>query len=433
MSISTPIHDFLGAYSAENPVRCHMPGGKRNDFDITEIDGADSLYESTGIIRSSEENAASLFGSGTTLFSCGGSTLAIQTMLAAAKAAQPNKTRVAASRFCHRSLVSACALLGLEIDWIMPQNFLSCNVTVKAAEEKITPSTLCLFVQSIDYYGGECDISDLTLLCKARKVPLLVDNAHGAYLVFTPFHPLKQGADMTADSAHKTLPCLTGGAYLHISKSAPKIFSRRAKELMALFGSSSPSYLILDSLDLCNRHIAEEKERAEQVFAEVKKLKTALMTVGYKLRKSDLMRITIDACKYGYSGFELSSRLRQNGISAELADNRYVVLLFSTGQSLSDFPRILEAARKVPKMPAKEEQGEPTLSLPTAVLSPGDALFSPTEEIPLTQAEGRVCGEISCHCPPCVPLVMPGELITAGMKDALERYGVEKVKVVRSR
>lgn len=429
MSISTPIHDFLKAYSAENPVRCHMPGGKRNDFDITEIDGADSLYESAGIIRVSEENASKLFGSGKTLFSCGGSTLAIQTMLAAAKAAYPKKTRVAASRFCHRSLVSACALLGLEIDWIMPQSFLSCNVTAKAAEEKITPSTLCLFVQSIDYYGGECDIGDLSLLCRAKKLPLLVDNAHGAYLVFTPFHPLKQGADMTSDSAHKTLPCLTGGAYLHISENASQAFAERAKELMAVFGSSSPSYLILDSLDLCNRHIAEEKERAEQVFAEVKKLKTALMTAGYKLRKSDLLRITIDACKYGCSGFELASLLRQNGVSAELADERYVVLLFSTGQSLSDFPRILEAAKKIHRKPAIE-RSEPVFTAPTAVLSPRDALFSPSEEISLSEAEGRVCASVSCPCPPCVPLVMPGELFTALAVELMKSYGVEKVRVV---
>ena len=429
MSISTPIHDFLKAYSAENPIRCHMPGGKRNDLDITEIEGADSLYESSGIIRSSEENASKLFGSGSTLFSCGGSTLAIQTMLAAAKAAYPGRTRVAASRFCHRSLVSACALLGLEIDWILPQSFLSCNITVKAAEEKITPSTLCLFVQSIDYYGGECDIEELSLLCKARKLPLLVDNAHGAYLVFTRFHPLKQGADMTADSAHKTLPCLTGGAYLHISRTAPQAFAERAKELMALFGSSSPSYLILDSLDLCNRHISEEQERAEQVFAEVKKLKTALMTAGYRLRKSDLLRITIDACKHGYSGYELSSLLRQNGVSAELADDRYVVLLFSTGQSLSDFPRILEAAKRIPRRPAIE-RSEPVFALPTAVLSPRDALFSPSEEIPLSEAEGRVCGAIACPCPPCVPVVMPGELVTAAVIGVLSEYGVSGIRVV---
>ena len=429
--MNTPIHDFLRTYSVENPVRCHMPGKKGADFDITEIDGADSLYESSGIIRSAEENASSLFGSGATLFSCGGSTLAIQTMLAAAKAAYPGKNRVAASRFCHRSLVSACALLGLEIDWIMPRSFLSCGVTVKAAEEKISDRTLCLFVQSIDYYGGECDIGDLSLLCRAKKLPLLVDNAHGAYLVFTPFHPLKQGADMTADSAHKTLPCLTGGAYLHISENAPKAFAERTKELMALFGSTSPSYLILDSLDLCSRHITEEREHAESVFAEVKKLKTSLMTVGYKLRKSDMLRITLDACKYGYDGVQLSKLLRQNGVSAELADSRYVVLLFSTGQNLSDFPRILEAAKRIARKP-EIECGEPAFTPPTAVLSPRDALFSLSEEIPLSEAEGRVCGAVSCPCPPCVPLIMPGELFTASAVEMMRVYGVEKVRVVRN-
>lgn len=429
--MNTPIHDFLRAYSVENPVRCHMPGRKGTDLDITEIDGADSLYESSGIIRSSEENASALFGSGSTLFSCGGSTLAIQTMLASVKAAYPNKNRVAASRFCHRSLVSACALLGLEIDWITPQSFLSCNVSVKEAEKRISDRTLCLFVQSIDYYGGECDIADLSLLCRAKKLPLLVDNAHGAYLVFTPFHPLKQGADMTADSAHKTLPCLTGGAYLHISENAPKAFTERAKELMAIFGTSSPSYLIMDSLDLCNRHIADERERAESVFAEVKKLKTALMTAGYKLRKSDALRITLDACKYGYSGNELGSLLRQNGVSCELADSRYVVLLFSTGQNLSDFPRILEAAKKIARKPETESKG-PDFTLPTAVFSPRDALFSPSEEIALTEAEGRVCASIVCPCPPCVPLVMPGELFTASAVELMKVYGVEKVRVVKN-
>ena len=431
MSISTPIHDFLKAYCVESPIRCHMPGGKENPLDITEIDGADSLYESSGIIRSSEETASALFGSAKTLYSCGGSTLAIQTMLAAAKAAYPDKTRVAASRYCHRSLISACALLGLEVDWIMPQAFLSCNITAKEAEEKLTDKTLCLFAQSIDYYGGECDIEELSRLCKAKKLPLLVDNAHGAYHVFTGRHPLKQGADMTADSAHKTLPCLTGGAYLHISKNAPKAFSERAKELMALFGSSSPSYLILDSLDLCNRHIAEEKERAEQVLYRVGKLKESLINAGYRLRKSDPMRITLDACNYGYSGAQLSSLLREKAVSAELADSRYVVLLFSTGQSLSDFPRILEAAKKIPKMPEKES-GEPVFSLPPAVLSPREALFSPSEEIPLREAEGRICASVSCPCPPCVPIVMTGERFTASAVELMKLYGVEKVRAVCS-
>ncbi len=430
--MNTPIHDFLAGYANENPVRCHMPGGKSTPFDITEIEGADSLFECEGIIKESEENAASLFGSAKTLYSCGGSTLAIQTMLALAKASNPSKNRVAASRYCHKSLVSACILLGLDIDWIKPSSFLSCNVSSDSVERAITDSTLCVFAQSIDYYGGECDIAALSQICKKHSLPLLVDNAHGAYKVFTHNHPLLQGADLTADSAHKTLPCLTGGAYLHINKNAPRIFSDRAKEMMSLFGSSSPSYLILDSLDLCNRHIALEKEKALNIMDKIKGLKADLSHIGYTLRESDLMRITIDAEDYGYSGFDLCGKFADNNIVCEYADQKYAVMLFSTDQPLSDFPKILAVAKKIPKMPPM--QGEKVyVPVPKSVIPLSKAVFSNTELIPISQAENKICGAITAPCPPCVPVVMPGEIFTAEAVKALKAWGVEKARVVRER
>lgn len=427
--METPIHDFLVSYAKENPVRCHMPGGKEQPFDITEIEGADSLFESGGIIRRSEINAAELFGAGETLFSCGGSTLAIQTMLAAAKALYPNKNRVAASRYCHKSLVSACVLLGFDVDWIKAEEFLSCEISPKNVREAIGEDTLCVFVQSIDYYGGECDIGGISEVCREKGVLLLVDNAHGAYYVFTGRHPLKLGADMTADSAHKTLPCLTGGAYLHISKSAPEKLAERAKELMGLFGSSSPSYLMLDSLDLCNRFIAECSDSAQRVFEQIKRLKERLEGVGYRLRKSDLMKVTIDACEYGYSGFELSDELRKRGVSAEYADGRYVVLLFSVSQDMGDFERVFTAAEGVPKRD-RLEYGEPAFTLPPVAMTAREAVLGATEEIGIKEAVGRVCGSVLCSCPPCVPVIMPGEVFTEEILEVLGEYGVERVRCV---
>lgn len=429
MKISAPIHEFLCGYAEENPVRCHMPGGKSNPFDITEIEGADSLFESCGIIKESEDIAAGLFGAEKTLFSCGGSTLSIQTMLGIAKSCNLAKNRVAASRYCHKSLISAAVLLGLEIDWIMPDSFLSCKVTAAAVREKITSDTLCVFVQSIDYYGGECDIAGISEVCKKRGVPLLVDNAHGAYLVFTSRHPLALGADMTADSAHKTLPCLTGGAYLHIGEKAPKEYLSAAKDTMSLFGSSSPSYLILDSLDLCNLHIYGERERAERVFEGVRALKSGLKALGYSVRQSDQLRVTIDACAYGYSGGELSGLFRERGIVCEYSDEKYLVMLFSTGQNLKDFDRILEAAKSIPP---KKEKTIAAFSgvLPPCEMPPRDALFSPSEEIETVKAEGRICGGIHCPCPPCVPVVMPGERYTKEGIEMLLAYGVKRVKAV---
>lgn len=426
----TPIHDFLTSYAEKSPVRCHMPGGKSTPFDITEIEGADSLFESCGIIKDSENTAARLFGAKTTLFSCGGSTLSIQTMLALAKAYSPDKSRVTASRYCHKSLLGTCVLLGLDIDWIYPNEYLSCKVAPDEVKKKITSDTLCVFAQSIDYYGGESDIGGIAKVCREKNVPLLVDNAHGAYLVFTDRHPLALGADITADSAHKTLPCLTGGSYLHISKTAPEHFSDRAKEIMSVFGSSSPSYLILDSLDLCNRHIEEKRERAQSVFLKIKELKSALSGLGYTLRNSDLMRVTIDACAYGYSGFGLSEELRKRGVESEFSDFNYTVLLFSTVQPLGDFGRILEAAGEIEALTPIAGDSH-FMVVPKAVMSPREAVFAHTEIIALDKAEGRVCADLNTACPPCVPVVMAGERIDGSGVEALGRYGVEKIRVVK--
>lgn len=429
MQISVPIDDFLRSYAGKKPVRCHMPGGKgeNNPFDITEIEGADSLFESSGIIAQSEKNAAGLFGAGKTLYSCGGSTLSVQTMLALAKAENPEKHRVIAGRYCHKSLISACVLLDLEVDWILPENYLSCKISAEKVKEKIGEDTLCVFVQSIDYYGGMCDIKAISEICKEKNVPLLVDNAHGAYLVFTNDHPLKSGADMTADSAHKTLPCFTGCGYLHIRENSP--FIKRAKEIMAVFGSSSPSYLMLQSLDLCNRFIDEEKSRAERVFKEIKRLKAALEDLGFGLYESDLMRITVDAFSVGYSGFELGKILEEKNIFCEYCDEKYAVLLFSVSQDTDDFAEILKAFKAIPLKDGLKKYF-PAFALPKSAMPPKKAVFGQSRLMPLEKAEGRICGEIRCSCPPCVPLIMPGEVYSREILEILKVYGVKEVRIL---
>lgn len=432
MSVKTPIHDFLKNYASSGAVRVHMPGAKSNPFDITEIEGADELYDSKGIIAQSESVASSLFHSGKTLFSCGGSTLAIQTMLALAKAQFPQKNLVIAPRFCHKSLINSCVLLDLRADWVFPDEFLSCEISAKAVEEKICDATLCVFAQSVDYLGGECDVKSLADVCERHNIPLLVDNAHGAYKVFTGDHPLSLGADMTADSAHKTLPCATGGAYLHISENTRWDFASRAKETMSLFGSSSPSYLVMESLDLCNKHIAEEKDSALKILQAVKKLKSDLTVTGFKLKKSDPMRIVVDAAERGFSGFELSALLREEGVSCEFCDEYYTVMLFSTGQKKDDFAKILAAFSNIPRKDPLKKKEHARLR-PTAPLSPREAFFSPRAEVNVADAEGLVCAAAVCSCPPCVPLIMPGEMFGGSAIEELKRYGIKKVWTVKKR
>ena len=283
--MKTPICDFINEYIDKNTVRFHMPGHKGKSFlgfekyDITEFTGADSLYDANGIIKESESNAAKLFGSEQTLYSCEGSSLCIRAMLYLAKM-NSKSNYVLAGRNAHSSFISACALNDLEVMWLFPsdkESYLSCNITEEALEktlESVDNLPSCVYVTSPDYLGNVCDISALSRVCKKYGVPLLVDNAHGAYLRFLEkdLHPITRGADMCCDSAHKTLPVITGGAYLHISKNAPSLFKEQGKSALALFGSTSPSYLILASLDNANKLLSDGcGEKIEAMSRELKR------------------------------------------------------------------------------------------------------------------------------------------------------------------
>ena len=264
--MDTPILRFLEKYRQSGTIRAHMPGHKGRPFlgpeplDLTEITGADSLFEADGIIRASEKNAASLFGSDMTFFSTEGSSLCIKAMLLTALrlgAAQGRAPLLLAGRNAHRSLLNAACLLGFDIHWLSGKGGL---LNAQPGPEEIEKALSSLprppfgvYLTSPDYLGGMADIASAARVCRKRGVPLLIDNAHGAYLRFlTPsLHPLQQGAQLCCDSAHKTLPALTGAAYLHV-RDLPGVTERDVREALSLFASSSPSYLTLASLDLVN-------------------------------------------------------------------------------------------------------------------------------------------------------------------------------------
>lgn len=425
--MNTPICNFLEKYTAENRLRLHMPG-HNGEFphDITEIFGADELYSSDvsgGIIGTSEEIAAGLFGAKKTFYSCGGSTLAIQTALALLKSR--GCRRIAASRYSHRSLVSAAALLGLEIKWLYPNEYMSADVTYNA--EAIS-GVDALFVTNIDYYGG-------TWKFVKPNIPVIIDNAHGSYLRFVDkrkfgteyVHPLELGYPMMiAESAHKTLPVLTGGAYLHFADGAD---STRAKEMMAMFGSSSPSYLVLESLDRFNGIISANSQLVNNACEAVFELKERLTNSGIPLKKSDPLRVTINARECGLSGFEYARGLRANGVECEMADENYVVMMFSATTTIEDCERAEMGALFVtmgaPKPLVKYPVIKPTVEMPVY-----EAMFKPQKLVAVENAAGEICAGLKCPCPPGVPLVMPGEVIDNAVVDALKIYGVKTVPVI---
>lgn len=309
--MDTPIYDFVQNYIKSNTARLHMPGHKGvsflgcEAFDITEIQGADELYSPAGIIRQSEENAAKLFDTSKTVYSAGGSTQSIHAMLYLAylKAEKSQRPFVLAGRNAHKSFIYALAKLDADAVWLYPEksdSICSCVITAEMLEKSLKGlerKPFAVYITSPDYLGVISDIESLSKVCCKYDIPLLVDNAHGSYLKFCKqdMHPTNLGADMCCDSAHKTLPVLTGGGYLHIAKSDKYGFSKNAVKAMEIFGSTSPSYLILQSLDLCNRYIDEKiEDDVEKCAEKVAKLRYIINQKGFGIISMEPLKITVD-------------------------------------------------------------------------------------------------------------------------------------------
>lgn len=444
--MNTPICDFVRAYAGENPVRMHMPGHKGRkclgpeELDLTEIDGADELYRTGGIIRRSEENAASLFGAARTVYSAEGSSLCIRAMLylAALTAAEKGLPRkVLAGRNAHRTFMTAAALLDLEVDWLLPapgEDLLSCGVSAAEVGRKLNQiPCMAVYLTSPDYLGRRADLASVAEVCRRHGVPLLVDNAHGAYLRFLPRneHPLFLGAAACCDSAHKTLSCLTGAAYLHLAPAAPEGWAEQAEQAMSMFASTSPSYLILQSLDRMNRFLAEDFPlRLQRAADRLQGIKKELRAGGWKLVGDEPLKLSLSAAAYGYTGEELKNILRQSGIVCEFADRDFLVLMPSADTEEREWLRLEAALKAVPPKPLREDH-PPALPAPERVCSIRRAMFSPRETLPAEKACGRVLADAALSCPPAVPVVMAGERITEAAAACMAYYGIRECAVIR--
>ena len=438
--MNTPICDFVKKYAQSDFLRLHMPGHKgktllgMEGLDITEIFGADSLYEADGIIAQSEENASKLFGC-RTFYSTEGASQCIRAMLylVLQQAKRQKRTPlIAAGRNAHKAFLSAVALLDLPVQWLYPENsgsYLSCSLTPAQLEsylQNAQEKPAAVYLTSPDYLGKVADISALSEVCHRYGVLLLVDNAHGAYLRFLPesLHPMDLGADMCCDSAHKTLPALTGAAYLHLSETLSGL---QVKNAMMLFGSTSPSYLILQSLDAVNLYLDSYPQRLAAFLPEVQALKDKLQKNGHVLYGDEPLKLTLDAAAYGCTGEELAAYLRRQKIEPEFADREYVVLMLTPEISLQ---RLEQALCAVPQKPPVEKPELP-FAAAQQVLSVREAMLSQSEILPAKQCLGRIVAVPTVGCPPAVPILVCGERVTQQAIDLFAYYGITECCVVK--
>ena len=441
--MKTPIVSFLKSYQEKSPVRMHMPGHKGagilgfEGMDLTEIYGADELFAAEGIIKKSEQNASSLFGC-PTYYSTQGSTLCIQTMctiLCQDAKSKGKKPKILAGRNAHRSFIHTAALLDFDIEWLYGKSdYLSCKIHAENLEKAIIEShPTAVYLTNPDYLGNLLDIQSLASVCKKHNVLLAIDNAHGAYLRFLEpsLHPIDLGADLCCDSAHKTLPVLTGGAYLHLSDSLNQVWKNDVKHFMEYFSSTSPSYLIMASLDATNEVLDTTfKKSLSECIQRVDVLKNALIQHGYTILSGEPMKITISTKEFGYTGNEIANLLMECDIYPEFYDSDYIVLMPSPYNTKDDLKRLETCLCKIERK-SVVFNSFPKLERARKVMNVRQALFAPSKMIEVSKSLGQVCSSVSVSCPPAILPVIPGEVISESSIEVMKYYGIETVRVVK--
>ena len=469
--MNTPIKDFLDKYNDESFTRLHMPGHKGAFFadDITEIRGADSLYEADGIIRESERNASEIFGTRDTFYGTEGSSQMIKAMcfLACeyAKAKKKDCTPIIlASRNAHKSFIHAAMLLQFEIVWIPSEDeysLCSCYVSPEGLRDRISrvskkllmDSTrrqgfnkylAAVYVTSPDYLGNQLNIEALSKVAHETGLLFLVDNAHGSYLKFMEEdkHPISLGADICADSAHKTLPVLTGGAYLHISKDAPEGIEKNARTALLLFGSTSPSYLTLKSLDQAN--VLVKRDEYKYTEDTIRDFKFRAGQKGYSFTGEEPLKLTFDMRRENVNGYRFAELLREYKIECDFADPDFVVTMWTPWNRAIEYDKLLDALESIreqigdgkPKSPYDEFHPHGAgrqiwARLPEVRYQPWKMLYRPKKRV---SVDYDICGSVAADalvgCPPAVSPIVAGEVVDKNIVSILQYYGITEIDIV---
>ncbi|MCL2023112.1 MAG: aminotransferase class V-fold PLP-dependent enzyme [Oscillospiraceae bacterium] len=403
--MAVPIYDALKAHCASGRAKLHMPGhkGAAGNFppelagmlalDTTELPGTFDLLAGEGTcLEQAQSLAAKLYGAGAVLFSAGGATLCIQAML---RAALPHGGKLLCSRVLHRAAANAFCLLNILPVFMVHDNsageYFHGRINPEALTDAIAqnPDAKGVYITSPDYFGTMSDIPALAEIAHRAGLPLLVDAAHGAHL--EPMGIAQgHGADYAAQSLHKTLPALTGAAWLQL---ADEKNAQIVREAMEIFGSSSPSFPIVLSIDFAREWLEKTgKQELCDLAAKVRKIKNLLPHTP--LGAVDPLRIA-----FAYDPrLDMGKLLRAAGIEPEYAENGRGILIPTAGNSGEDFA-------KLESFFAAADLGTPRpqpLIYNRRFCSPRQAFFS--KKLPFNVSRRNVV-----DCPPAVPVVLAGE------------------------
>ena len=407
---------------AQGRIRFHMPGhkGRMDPFDMTELSATDDLYAPQGAIREAERLAAVSCGAASSIMLTGGSTAGLLAMILSSVA--PGETLLL-PRNVHHAVLSACVWGDIEAVFVEdPLAAFAGNPHVRA-----------VLVTRPDYYGRCLDLVPLVAMAHDQDALVLVDEAHGAHFPWwdAPASAGLLGADAWVQSSHKTLPALTGAAWLHLAET---LNGDRARRFLRMAQTSSPPFPILASLDNARQWMDVHGAQAlETLLGGLAAFRAQLGELsGYRdVLAEDPTRLVIDTRGRGLSGLDCQAQLSAQGVEIEMADDACIVCICTVADTQADVSCLLEALASIP-------QGTPlppvSMGLPTPgqrEMSARGAVLSPQEAVPLADAAGRIASISAGMYPPGVPAVLPGEIITPAAVEWLlslpmeRRFGVE--------
>lgn len=443
------LYRALEIYSQEDYYPFHMPGHKRNpdtvntdlpfDRDITEIDGFDNLHHPEGILKKAQETAASVYDTKECYYSVNGSTAAL---LAAVSATVPRNGQILVARNCHKAVYHALYLRNLIPTYVYPQMAPKWWINGGISSDKVeralaeNPEIKAVLLTSPTYDGVVSDIEKIAEIVHRYEIPLIVDEAHGAHFHFSNYFPTSAaelGADLVIQSFHKTLPSMTQTAVLH--NCSDRVDSRLIRRFMGIYQSSSPSYILMASMDACMEKMSSDGnemfreftkilEKARRRLSECKYIRLVSPEIGtagvFDYDRSKLLFSTRYA---SMTGSELAQILLEKyHIQVEMETEHYVLALAAVGDSGEGFERLCQAIEEINQEEAQKKKEKRETEEPKAgrtaytslsqFMSITEAMESKSEIRKLEESVGRISAEFGYLYPPGIPLIVPGEQIT---------------------
>lgn len=448
----------LEAYSRESIYPFHMPGHKRNPFclpsffpvgeDITEIDGFDNLHHPEGILREAQDRLAEVYGVLESFYSVNGSTAAL---LAAVSASVKRGGTILMARNCHKAAYHAVYLRDLHPVYLYPQTepelWINGGIMPGDVEKSLRehPEIQAVLITSPTYDGVVSDIKKIAEITRRFEISLIVDEAHGAHFHFSSYFPVSAaelGADLVIQSLHKTLPSLTQTAVLH--RCSSRTDREELQRFMGIYQSSSPSYILMASIDACAELL---KLHGEELFRRYVSLLDAARgrlsecrrirlfdpgkNGGPGMYDYDRSKLVLSAGNAALTGKQLQRLLLERyRLQMEMASERYVIALTSPGDTQEGFERLCGAVEELDREGAGEEESfsdknkfiTKLTDFPCAVMSIASAMEAPGMILPIEESRGRISAEFVYLYPPGTPILVPGEQITGQIIENVRRY-----------